>query len=228
MARTKTAERREAFLAAAKEVFQEMSFDRASMDAIAARAGSSKATLYRYFDSKEVLFKELVGKMANAIGGDGMAFLYRSIGMDTVEGQLPNKALDVASMLDLTQDVELTLREFGRNVLKTFHTPQRFAGTRMLVAAAVNPEVGRMFYEQGPVRVMKLTEDYFARAIEARQLRQADPAIVARHFRALLDAEVYEAGLFNVRTTLDDDYIAEVVERAVDVFLRAYRPVPGA
>jgi AcrR family transcriptional regulator len=57
MVRVKTAARREAILAAAKQVFQDMGYDRASMDEVAARFGGSKATVYRYFGSKEALFK---------------------------------------------------------------------------------------------------------------------------------------------------------------------------
>lgn len=227
MARTKTEDRHEAFLAAAKEVFQEVGFDRASMDHIAARVGSSKATLYRYFETKEALFQELVGRMAIEFGGDGMSFLFKSIGVGA-GAELPKEALDTISLLDPTHDVEQTLKEFGRHALRHFHTPQRFAATRMLIAAAANPEIGRLFYERGSVRAMKLTESYFASLIAAGQLRKSDPVVVARHFRGLLESEVHEAGLFNVITTLSEEHIAEVVDRAVDVFLRAYRSPSAA
>ena len=227
MARMKTEARREAFLAAAKVVFQEMSFDRASMAEIAALVGSSKATLYRYFETKEALFQELISRMAKEAGGEAMSFLYKSIGVGGGV-ELPKEAMSVISLLDPTRDVELTLKEFGRHALRNFHTPQRFAGTRMLIAAAANPEMGRMFYEQGSVRAMKLTERYFASLIAAGQLRKTDPVVVARHFRGLLESEVHEAGLFNVKTTLSEEDIAEVVDRAVDVFLRAYRSPSAA
>lgn len=227
MARTKTEARHEAFLAAAKEVFQEVGFDRASMDEIAARAGSSKATLYRYFATKEALFQELISRMANEFGGEAMSFLYKSIGVGA-GAELPKEAMDAISLLDPTRDVEQTLKEFGRHALRHFHTPQRFAATRMLIAAAAKPEIGRLFYERGSLRAMKLTEGYFASLIEAGQLRKSDPVVVARHFRGLLESEVHEAGLFNVRTTLSEDYITEVVDRAVDVFLRAYRSPSAA
>lgn len=227
MVRVKTEARREAILAAAKEVFQEVSFDRASMDEIAARVGSSKATLYRYFDTKEALFQELISRMANEFGGDAMSFLYRSIGA-SAGAELPKEAMDVISLLDPTRDIEQTLKAFGRHALTHFHTPQRFAAARMVIAAAAKPDIGRMFYEQGPVRAMKLTEGYFGSLIASGQLRQADPVVVARHFRGLLQSEVHEAGLFNVRTTLEEAHIAEVVDRAVDVFLRAYRSPSAA
>lgn len=75
---------------------------------------------------------------------------------------------------------------------------------------------------------MKLTEEYFAGLIEAGRLRKSDPVVVARHFRGLLESEVHEAGLFNVSTTLSEKHITEVVDRAVDVFLRAYRSASAA
>ena len=85
-----------------------------------------------------------------------------------------------------------------------------------------------MFSERGPLREMKLREGYFASLIDAGQLRKSDPVVVARHFRGLLESEVHEAGLFNVRTTLSEEHITEVVDRAVDVFLRAYRSPSAA
>jgi AcrR family transcriptional regulator len=227
MSRAKTDERRKAILAAAKEVFQEVGLDRASMDEIATRFGGSKATIYRYFDSKETLLKELISQTAHAMEG-GMDLLFKSLGMKAEKGQLDDTAMQIISLLDPSRDVESLLREFGRKALKGAHTPQRFAGTRMIVAAAADPEVGRLFYEQGSARAMKFLENYFANLIEIGQIRQANPAVVACHFRALLDAEVFELGLLNIKTTLDDAYIAEVVDRAVDAFLRAYKSPPPA
>ncbi|MFT4114665.1 TetR/AcrR family transcriptional regulator [Silvibacterium sp.] len=47
---------REHILWTAKSVFQEMGFERASMDVVAARAETSKRSLYAHFESKEKLF----------------------------------------------------------------------------------------------------------------------------------------------------------------------------
>ena len=44
----------------AKEVFLEMGFERASMDVIAARAETSKRTLYAHFESKEKLYLSVI------------------------------------------------------------------------------------------------------------------------------------------------------------------------
>jgi AcrR family transcriptional regulator len=51
---------REHILYAAKNVFLEMGFERASMDVIAARAETSKRTLYAHFESKEKLYLAII------------------------------------------------------------------------------------------------------------------------------------------------------------------------
>ncbi|PRY02463.1 TetR/AcrR family transcriptional regulator [Allonocardiopsis opalescens] len=53
-------ELREHILWAAKDVFLELGFARASMDAVAARAGTSKRSLYAHFESKDRLFLAVV------------------------------------------------------------------------------------------------------------------------------------------------------------------------
>lgn len=51
---------REHVLWTAKNVFLELGFERASMDVIAARAGTSKRTLYAHFENKEKLYLAVV------------------------------------------------------------------------------------------------------------------------------------------------------------------------
>lgn len=53
-------ELREHILFTAKDVFLETGFERASMDTLAARAATSKRTLYAHFESKDKLFLAVV------------------------------------------------------------------------------------------------------------------------------------------------------------------------
>jgi AcrR family transcriptional regulator len=222
--KTKTEARREAILAAAKAVFEEVGFEQATMSEITARVGGSKATLYRYFDSKEALFMELVSRSAQEHGGELMG-LFRHCSGSLKDG-LPPEASQALALLDPDEDVKATLLGFGERAIKSFHTPQKLAVKRMVIAAAANnPELGRLFYENGPGRGMKFVERYFESVMKAGKLRQADPRVVAAHFRALLESEVEEPGLLNVQLQLGDEQIVAVVERAVDAFMRAYGPV---
>ena len=53
-------------LEAAFAVFVEKGFADARLDDIAAKAGVSKGTIYLYFDSKEAIFKDMIGRVADA------------------------------------------------------------------------------------------------------------------------------------------------------------------
>lgn len=59
----------EHILFVAKDVFLEMGFERASMDVIAARAETSKRTLYAHFENKENLYLAVVGLVRNLFLG---------------------------------------------------------------------------------------------------------------------------------------------------------------
>jgi len=56
MARVKTAEKNQAILDAAAQVFFAREFHEVSIDDVAAAAGTGKGTIYRYFTTKEELF----------------------------------------------------------------------------------------------------------------------------------------------------------------------------
>lgn len=218
----KTEARREAILAAAKAVFEEVGFEQATMSEITARVGGSKATLYRYFDSKEALFQELVRRSAREHDGAVLALLH-PCGQSTEPG-LPPEVTEALALLNPAEDVATALRDFGERVLKTFHTPQKLAARRMIIAAANDSNVGRLFFENGPARGMQYMERYFDSVMKAGHLRKADARVAAVHFRALVESEVDEPGLLNARSELSGEEIRAVVARAVDVFMRAYGP----
>jgi AcrR family transcriptional regulator len=62
-------ELRNHILLSAKEVFLELGFQRASMDAIAARADTTKRTLYAHFENKEQLFLAMIELVGDLLAG---------------------------------------------------------------------------------------------------------------------------------------------------------------
>ena len=58
--RTRCKIKRQKILDVAAQTFQELGFERASMDAIRARVGGSKATLYNYFTNKDEIFASII------------------------------------------------------------------------------------------------------------------------------------------------------------------------
>ena len=62
-------ELRNRILFSAKELFLELGFERASMDEIAARAGTTKRSLYAHFENKEKLFLAMIDLLGDLLGG---------------------------------------------------------------------------------------------------------------------------------------------------------------
>ncbi|MBO4789433.1 MAG: TetR/AcrR family transcriptional regulator, partial [Oxalobacter sp.] len=58
--RRRTEEKRNAILKVARELFNEKGYHKTSMSEITEKVGGSKATLYGYFKSKEMLFQAVM------------------------------------------------------------------------------------------------------------------------------------------------------------------------
>lgn len=58
---------RQRLLAAAAAEFQELGFDRATVDGVIRRAGASKRTLYRHFRDKDAVYEAVILKYALAV-----------------------------------------------------------------------------------------------------------------------------------------------------------------
>ena len=65
--RKRLAARREAFLAAAKEVFQKKGFAEATLDDVIAVSGGSRQTLYELFGGKQGLFEAIISETCETI-----------------------------------------------------------------------------------------------------------------------------------------------------------------
>ena len=67
--KARSADRRDAILAAALDEFSSRGFEAARLDDVARRAGVAKGTIYLYFRDKESLFQELVRAMLTPLVG---------------------------------------------------------------------------------------------------------------------------------------------------------------
>ena len=96
--RPRSAEAHQAILTAAIALVREVGYDAVAMDAIAARAGVGKATVYRRWSTKEELVAEAIGGIVRAIpvpdtgttAGDVLALMRIALGMyaDAATGAL--------------------------------------------------------------------------------------------------------------------------------------------
>lgn len=184
---------RERLIQAAREAFMRDGY-RASMDAIAARAGVAKQTLYNHFPRKEDLFSET----ACSASGDIVV------------------ALDGG-----TGNVRESLLTFGRSFRAKALGEEGLAMFRALTAEGNRfPEMARSFFARGPSLMVARLTDFFTRAMDAGHLRRDDPGFAAEMLIGMLLGFDHARRL--CLAPLAEEPEERRVERIVDCFLRAY------
>lgn len=198
----KTEMKSQAIVDVAAEVFREMGFERASMSEICRRVGGSKATIYNYFPSKDLLFIEVMHQANES--------QFRAI----------HEVLDHAA-----ENISEALRHFGEGLLSFVYSPEVLAIRRLVLTHFSSSELGRNCYEMGPKRSMTELMEFLQAAMTKGKLRPCDPLVATLHLRGLLESELLDSFIFQIENDLSPERIKGVVERAVSVFMAAYGPV---
>ncbi|ETK13685.1 TetR family transcriptional regulator [Pseudomonas sp. FH4] len=198
--RTKSEARRNAILMAAGQIFHDQSFDGASMAQIAQSLGCSKATLYSYFESKEVLFYEVLMSAASAQMHDTFAAMESS--------SLP---------------IGEALQAMGEQVISLLYSEEVMAVRRLLLSAAGRKaDLGRACYDAGPAQFLEAMSALLKQYMDEGKLRAANPRVAALHLRALLESEWLDLFLFSTMQGFDQAFCKETATRATETFLAAY------
>lgn len=192
--------RREEIAEVAERVFLELGYTETTMQIVASRAGASKETLYRHFGSKEGLFSEVMRARAARLYGN-------TEGVLRVEGR--------------PQEV---LLELGLNLLGLMLDDDPLCLFRIVVSETPRaPELGRIFFEQGPANLLQQLTLYLEGAVRDGYLNCPDPkmaakiflgAVVANRHIMLLVAPGWEP--------MNAEIIRSHVEEVVAVFLARY------
>ena len=196
--RVRTEARRRAILEAARSVFEEQGFDRATMAEISERLGGAKATLYSYYPSKEDLFTACI------------------------EEDLEADAGELVELIRGFSDLRGALEAFGKAYLLKALNPRVVSNYRMLANQPAETGMGRRFYEHGLKRAWLRFCGYLAEQIAAGQLRRADPWVMAMHLKGMLEAEHLDQRLLNAAAEPDLETLEQTARNAVAAFLRAY------
>jgi AcrR family transcriptional regulator len=194
--------KRQAILEQAYRLFRTYGFDKTSMAEITAQVGGSKATVYSHFSSKEELFVECM-----------MAAL-----QNYMSGTLQH--LDASRT-----DPSIALLNFGSSVLNFICSPEQLEVRRLIIAEAARSGTGKLFFDKITALRAQLAA-FLAACMASGSLRRADPNLAAEQLGAMLEAEMLEPLLLQVREDSPDEReTARAAKRAVDAFLRAYVPM---
>lgn len=188
-------------LAGARDVFLSQGFDGASVDDIARAAGVSKATLYTYFPDKRLMFLEVAKAECRR----------QVLGAESKIS--PQVALKDALLIAAVTLVEFFTSDF---YLRMY---------RVVVAESERfPELGRQFYETGPLMGRERMVEYLVEA-EARGVVQIeDKPLAADMFGEMCRADLFNRMLFGITTKPTQAEKDRIINGAVAMFLARFCP----
>ncbi|MEH2252756.1 TetR/AcrR family transcriptional regulator [Nostoc sp.] len=193
--------RNEAILEAATAVFLEQGFARASTDEIANRAGASKQTLYSLYPSKAALFAALMKRRSE-------------------------KLVDPVASAILRQDAPAheILYQYGLQVLRANLSENGQQLQRRLIAEApVFSDLANAFWQNGPGWGREIVKQYLESLVQRQVLSINNTDLAADHFMSIVFGWPMLRASFQLPSLFQtDEALAEWVQSAVDIFLRAH------
>lgn len=196
-------EKRNRALDAALKVFSEKGYASATMDAIAAKAGLTKPTLYSYFPSKDELFNEMM-----LAPRDNMLMAFDHAPQDCHVMQL---------------------WDFSWAYSKTVMQPEFLALARLVIADAQrSPELGKAYQASGPDRVLKGLAQFMTRQAQLDRLDIKDAELAAEDFWGLILSAPRNRALHVPDTRTSLKILSKYIHNGINVFLKAYSTNPQA
>lgn len=197
LGRTSPDARREHILAVADEVFAREGYGVTSMSLIAARLGGSKATLYKYFASKEDLFNAVMQRKCAAVIGP------------------------LGELADGAHDPEALLHAFGMVFLSRLCQPDAIDIHRTVHGEGQRfPEIARTFFACGPEAAYAILVPALGRFAAAGLIDCPDPRLAAEQFLAMVRGDVHMRVSSGLVPAPSQAEIARQVTHAVRIFVR--------
>ncbi|MBP0483144.1 TetR/AcrR family transcriptional regulator [Sagittula salina] len=186
-------------IAGAQEVFLRDGFEGASVDDIAREAGVSKATLYSYFPDKRLLF------------------------MEVASTQCCRQADEALLSVDMTRPPAEVLRQAAHRILEFILSDMAQRIFKVCVAEADRfPELGRQFYQSGPMIAKRALTNYLEVARQRGEVEIDDMALAADQFSELCKADLWAKLIFGLQTEFTLAERSRIVDGAVETFMARY------
>lgn len=195
------AQRRKAFIDAARDAFFANGYAGTTMSSIASKVGGSKTTLWSYFPSKEDLFAAIVDDIVDHYG--------QVLSLD----------------LPVDRPVPEVLRNFGNVLMTKLTSTPLLALYRLVVGEAERfPHLAETFYDRGPRRGKARAAEWVAEKMARGEIRMGNPMRAVQHFAGLCQSGLYQFAVLGLPEGRDLDRLAAEVDDAVDTFYRAWKP----
>jgi TetR/AcrR family transcriptional regulator, mexJK operon transcriptional repressor len=198
-----TSERKhEAIARAALQLFSQDGYERTSVDAIAAKAGVSKRTVYSHYGDKENLFLSVVRDTLAA--------------MRDRFGEITERTL--TDVDDVAKSLTVCVREVTQSITSS---PERAMLVRLVLAEA--PHFQSLLEQWRGRGLTPLLAEPIARLTAAGQLRAGNPTQAAEHLSALTIGQINNRSMMGT-FPLGDAELDHIITSGIHVFLCAYGP----
>lgn len=186
-------------LAGARQVFMADGFEGANMDEIARVARVSKATLYKYFPDKRVLFTHVA------------------------QAECQRQAASALDNIDRANPPRDVLGQTARHFITFITSNFGIQIFRICVAESDRfPDLGRKFFDSGPAVMRAELTAYFSEACARGELAIEDYTLAADQFGELCKADLWMRLIFGVISRAEAGDIDRVADAAVETFLARY------
>ena len=183
-------------ISAALEVFVEHGYAASKLDDIACKAGISKGSLYRYFDSKADLFKEMVKQVV-----------------------IPEIEKAESRVNEYQGAMSPLITAMVQNWWKTVGETRICGIPKLVISEAANfPELAEFYVGEVIKRGRKLVAGMIKRGIESGEFRDISPEYAAR---ILISPIVFAAIWKESLAFYDDEYdVLQYLTIETEIFLR--------
>ncbi len=190
--------RREAMLKAATALFLKNGYAGTTLDAVIARAGGSRATLYGAYGGKEELFAAIIERLGQRIA---------------------------APLAAPAASPRQTLLAAGKALMAALMSAEGLGLYRILIAESRHfPALAAATFSAGPKAAADHLSRYLARQVKSGDLVLADPRLAARHFLEMVKGDLHLRALLGLGKRPSQRTIARCVAAAVDLFLAGALP----
>ncbi len=166
---------------------------------IVAEAGGSKATLYKYFSSKQALVAGLIDDIVEGINRNHPAFAVDDVPLREALTRVGRAVLDAVVSDNAVDTLRLALGEYNRF-----------------------PELARTVWEHGPAVSYTNFRVFIERRQKRGELRYDDAQLTAEHFLAAIAGHIQLKVAMGMCEAPRPKERERRVEAAVDCFLARY------
>lgn len=185
----------------AGRMFITQSYADVSMDALAEAVPVSKRTLYNHFTDKKGLFIEVMKARCCQVFGR------------------------VEETLGAAPDPQTALTHMGLDFLDKVFEPDSLNIYRTAIMQSQTfPELGKLFYANGPERLIGILSQYFSGLHEKGTLDIGQPTLAASTFLNMLAGNLRMRCLLGLAGSVSAKEKQAVIEYAVALFLKGHQP----